>query len=157
MSLSLRPASEADWPAVAALARAFDPDDPEGAADWLAERQHFDTVRYVRRHYVAVDEAGQVSGYGAIEQATNVTKFRIVMVAGRANLADVGELLYARLLRDLADLRAVQVLAREYDHPPHGAWLSFLRGRGFRDRHAAEEIQPSGRKYRIVRLEKSLG
>jgi hypothetical protein len=76
----LRPPSEQDWGAVAALSSSLEPRDGEGHNLWLRCRQSFDEGRFIRRHYVAEHTTtGRLLGYGSVEQSAYLPRYRLFM------------------------------------------------------------------------------
>jgi RNA polymerase sigma factor (sigma-70 family) len=127
----LRPLSEQDWEAVAALSSSLEPRDGEGHELWLRGRKDFDDGRFIRRHYVAEHaETGQLLGYGSVEQSVYLPRYRLFMAVEPARLAEgVGDLLLERLTSDLAEANAITVTVRE--DASRAELIDFLGGRGF--------------------------
>ena len=129
----LRPMSETDWPPVKTMAFGRKQLDAAGNELWLQRRQTFDDANYVRRQYVAEDPAaGQILGFGAIEQTVYLPRYRLFIVADPRWLkAGVADLLLDRLLIDLKEAGAVTVSCREYASQTE--LLAFLTDRGFKE------------------------
>jgi GNAT superfamily N-acetyltransferase len=87
----------------------------EANAEWLEYRQAFDESQRLRRHYIAEDHHHHPVGYGCLEQQGNDPKtLRIYVVCSPQHLqADIGAVLYARLLHDAKDIGATLLWARE--------------------------------------------
>ncbi len=146
----LRPLSEGDWPAVAALNSSLEPTDPEGHDLWLRGRKDYKEGRFIRRHYVAEhSETGQLLGYGSVEQSAYLPRYRLFMSVAPERLAGgVGDLLLERLEGDLAEVDAITVSASE--HASRAELIDFLAARGFTEtgrvldmRLSLEEVNPS--------------
>jgi RNA polymerase sigma factor (sigma-70 family) len=129
----LRPMSETDWPPVMPMAFGREQMDAAGNDLWLQRRQNFDDANYVRRQYVAEDPAaGQILGFGAIEQTIYLPRYRLFIVTDPRWLkSGVADLLLDRLLIDLKDAGAVTVSCREY--ASQADLLAFLTARGFQE------------------------
>lgn len=129
----LRPMVNTDWPPIKAMAYARDQTDVPGNDLWLRRRQNFDEARYVRRQYVAEDAtAGQILGFGSIEQTIYLPKHRLFIVTDPRWLKlGVGDLLLERLMNDLKEANAVTVSCREY--ALQADLLAFLIARGFKE------------------------
>ncbi|HSS22421.1 MAG TPA: GNAT family N-acetyltransferase [Pyrinomonadaceae bacterium] len=128
---NLRFLVHADWTPIKTMAYARE-HDVLGNDLWWRQRQDFDADSYVRRQYVVEDTEGQLVAFGSIEQTCFLPKYRLVMVADPDRLnADVGDLLWRRLSKDLKEANAVTVHCREYVSQTH--LLEFLRKHGFKE------------------------
>lgn len=133
MSSNVRPAKENDWLAILAVLDQVQPDSKEANREWWRERQHFDAQAHRRRHYVA--EITRPSGsssliaYAGIEES-EPTQFRLFLLMDAGQLSDLGEKLYAGLMKELAELGATLVTASE---PIFSPVCDFLHNKGFRD------------------------
>jgi len=129
----LRPlmGQEWEWQSIAEIAQSLAPHDPEGVAAWLVNRRQFDESRGARRHHVIEDPVThRILGYGAIEQGPQPEVFRLFLVVRPYFLRrGAGDALYARLLKDLWDLKAAGAWAR-LNTRERGA-IGFLQERGF--------------------------
>lgn len=127
----LRPLSEPDWPAVAALSSSLGLLDPEGQELWLRGRKDFAEGRLTRRHYVAEHATtGQLLGYGSVEQSVFLPKYRLFMSVAPERLREgVGDLLLERLTSDLTEVDGVNVSVREY--ASRAELVDLLAARGF--------------------------
>jgi hypothetical protein len=114
MKIELREPQSKDWPAILAAANASLPWQTDGNQQWLQFRMQFDSVKFPRRHYVAVDSSsGKIVGYGSIEGGETPGRFRVFVVMDAQLLADVGEIIYQRLRNDLSELNAEHAWVRE--------------------------------------------
>src|SRR6185369_7311509 len=125
--------SETDWPPVKTMAFGREQLDAAGNDLWLQRRQNFDDANYVRRQYVAEDPAaGQILGFGSIEQTIYLPKYRLFIVTDPRWLkVGVGDLLLERLMNDLREGNAVSVSCREYASQTD--LLAFLMAYGFKE------------------------
>jgi len=128
--IELREATEADWPHILRCADEAAP----AAVDndvWLANRRAFAATGRMRRHYVALDGATTVTGYGAIEEDAVPGRFRLFVVTRPDRLeSGAGARLFQRLMLDLGELRANVAWMRERLDDP---LVAFAIERGFRD------------------------
>ena len=133
VNTSLRPLISKDWLPIKTMAYARQQADVPGNDLWLHRRQNFDEARYVRRQYVAEDaKAGQILGFGSVEQSIYLPKYRLFIVSDPRWLKlGVGDLLLERLMNDLKEANAVTVSVREYASQTE--LLAFLKGRGFKE------------------------
>ena len=133
VNASLRPLIGKDWPPIKTMAYARQQSDVPGNDLWLHRRQNFDEAKYVRRQYVAEDaSAGQILGFGSIEQSIYLPKYRLFIVTDPRWLKlGVGDLLLDRLMNDLKEANAVTVSCREYASQTD--LLAFLRDSGFKE------------------------
>lgn len=133
VTASLRPIVDKDWPPIKTMAHAREQTDVPGNDLWLHRRQNFDDAHYVRRQYVAEDAtAGQILGFGSIEQTIYLPKYRLFIVTDPRWLKlGVGDLLLERLMNDLKEANAVTVSCREYASQIE--LLAFLTNRGFKE------------------------
>jgi hypothetical protein len=124
----LRPAENADWPEIRRVADEAAPWAGAHNDTWLAHRKQFEGVR---RHYVATNSSGAISGYGAVEQdADDARRCRIFVVSGPKPLRDgAGDALLSRLVKDLRGPGATTAWMRE--EARDGELLSFATDRGF--------------------------
>lgn len=128
MTFRVRAPEDSDWPAILAAANVAAPGEDRDNGDWVQNRCAFAAGQQPHRHYVVEDTStGGVVGYGAIEGAASGS-YRIFVVVGDALLESAGNLLYDRLARDLTELGATAVWARE--HATAAALLGFFRERG---------------------------
>lgn len=157
MSFVLRSATDQDWPEILSLATAVDPGEAAANGEWLAGRQKFDTTRYVRKHYLESDQSGHAVGYGSVEQGPGVLHYRMFLVL-QPGLTGSGawELLFAALLKDLQELKASKVWAREYSHGHYAESINFYLANAFRETHRVNTRSRSGADVVIVRLEREL-
>src|SRR5437588_4398374 len=116
MPAVVRPFTEDDWSAAAALAAAAVPFDPRGNARWLRNRRHCDAARLARRHYLVEEPAApEAVAYGAVEQTGSGSRYRLYMVVHPAwTGSGVDDTLFERLIADLRELGASVVWAMEY-------------------------------------------
>ena len=106
--MRLRPPSDADWPAIHAVANEALPNAPDGNTGWLEARKALPSDQLRRRHYVIEDEGGMVAGYGGIEPAGPRGWFRLFVVIAPKRLdGGAGDLVLVRLLEDARDLGAI--------------------------------------------------
>src|SRR5437016_1517431 len=133
VNASLRPLISKDWLPIMRMAYARQQSDVPGNDLWLHRRQNFNEAKYVRRQYVAEDAtAGQILGFGSIEQSIYLPKYRLFIVTDPRWLKlGVGDLLLERLMIDLKDANAVTVSCREYASQIE--LLAFLKSRGFKE------------------------
>jgi len=133
VNASLRPLITKDWLPIKTMAHARQQSDVPGNNLWLHRRQNFDEARYIRRQYVAEDaSAGQILGFGSIEQSIYLPKYRLFIVTDPRWLKlGVGDLLLERLMSDLKEANAVTVSCREYASQTE--LLAFLKSRGFKE------------------------
>ena len=133
MPSKVRPAKENDWLAILAILDQVQPDSKEANREWWRERQHFDPRAYRRRHYVAEvmrsSGASSLTAYAGIEES-EPKQFRLFLIMDTGQLSDLGEKLYAGLMKDLAELGAILVTASE---PIFSPVCDFLHNKGFRD------------------------
>jgi GNAT superfamily N-acetyltransferase len=129
VTANLRPPVVNDWSPIAKLAFARHEADGPGNDLWLSRRQNFDEANYVRRQFVAED-AGQILGYGAIEQTIYLPRYQLLLVMDPRWLKlGVGDLLLERLLDELKKAGAITVSCKEYASQTEP--LTFLQERGF--------------------------
>lgn len=142
--VQLRAPSKADWPAILGAANAALPWDSAGNQEWLEYRKQFTGQR---RHYVVEETpTGPVVGYGAIEEGPEPGVFRLFVVMDPALLrTETGDLVYDRLVADLADLKARGAWVREYANDR--AILAFFRRKGFVER---SRFTPPGHQEMVV-------
>ena len=133
VNASLRPLISKDWLPIMRMAYARQQSDVPGNDLWLHRRQNFNEAKYVRRQYVAEDaSAGQILGFGSIEQSIYLPKYRLFIVTDPRWLKlGVGDLLLDRLMNDLKEANAVTVSCREYASQTD--LLAFLRDSGFKE------------------------
>ena len=133
VNASLRPLISKDWLPIKTMAYARQQSDVPGNDLWLHRRQNFNEAKYVRRQYVAEDaSAGQILGFGSIEQSIYLPKYRLFIVTDPRWLKlGVGDLLLERLMSDLKEANAVTVSCREYASQTE--LLAFLKSRGFKE------------------------
>ena len=157
MSFTLRFATTNDWQTIRSFAEAVEPDDRAANDDWMANRQKFDTTRYERKHYLALDETQHVVGYGAIEQGPGVLHYRMFLVI-RPGLTTSGvwEVLFNQLMQELQALKASKVWAREYARGHYAEAVGFFAANGFRETHRVSTKTHSGADVVMVRLERNL-
>lgn len=94
---------------------------------------------------------GQIAGYAAVDGAATSGRFRLFLVTGPELLrGGLGQLLYEQLARDLRELQAATVWAREEARDT--ALLGFLLERGF-----AETQRFTVRGVEMVLLEQGVG
>jgi hypothetical protein len=102
--LTLRLFHPSDFDLLLDLANQAVPFAPGENAEWLAYRRAFDDTKYLRRHYLAVDDAIP-RGYGCLEQqGADRTRLRIYVVCGPADLERQAVLYH--LLEDANELGA---------------------------------------------------
>lgn len=112
MILSLRVPTDDDWDSILALAHAAIPWDSEGNEEWLHNRRTFPNRRL---HYLVEDEIGAIRGYGAAEEGPDKDIYRVFLVMSAEDLqGDPGDIVFDRLVDDLAKLGARGLWAREY-------------------------------------------
>jgi hypothetical protein len=122
--MRLRPPSDADWPAIHAVANEALPNAPEGNTGWLEARKALPSDQLRRRHYVIEDEGGMVAGYGGIEPAGPRGWFRLFVVIAPKRLdGGAGDLVLVRLLEDARDLGAIAFWMREHADDPLVSWM----------------------------------
>lgn len=131
---TLRAPKEGDWSAILTLAQ-HSVAAVEGAGDqeeWLGNRMHFDASRGVQRHFVA-EHSGRIAGYASLESGSgsSPSSYRIFVVTQPANYDALGEVLYERLCRELAALRATEAWMVEY--ASDSVVVPFARARGFEE------------------------
>jgi len=133
VNASLRPLISKDWLPIKTMAYARQQSDVPGNDLWLHRRQNFNEAKYVRRQYVAEDaSAGQILGFGSIEQSIYLPKYRLFIVTDPRWLKlGVGDLLLERLMSDLKEANAVTVSCREYASQTE--LLAFLKSRDFKE------------------------
>jgi RNA polymerase sigma factor (sigma-70 family) len=133
VNANLRPIVARDWPPIKTMAYAREQTDVPGNDLWLHRRQNFDDAQYLRRQYVAEDAtAGQILGFGSIEQTIYLPKYRLFIVTDPRWLKlGVGDLLLERLMSDLKEANAVTVSCREYASQTE--LLAFLTSHGFKE------------------------
>src|ERR1700730_3576427 len=133
VNTNLRPLISKDWLPIKAMAYARHQADVPGNDLWFHRRQNFDEAQYVQRQYVAEDaKAGQILGFGSIEQSIYLPKYRLFIVTDPRWLKlGVGDLLLDRLMNDLKEANAVTVSCREYASQTE--LLEFLNSRGFKE------------------------
>ena len=128
--IEIRPFQQKDFDVLLDLANQAVPFAPVENAEWWEYRKAFDESRRTSRHYLALT-GKQAVGYGCLEQQSDAPALlRVYVVCSLANLqGEVGDRLYAQLMRDAAELGAAQLWARELqaDAPIREFFLS----RGF--------------------------
>jgi len=114
-ALAVRAFDESHWGDLLAFADVVVPYDRAGNRVWLTNRKRFTATGRVRRHYAADGEDGQMIAYGAIEQQSDESVYRLFIVPGAAGLWDTaGQALFQRLAEDLRNHGATRVWIREY-------------------------------------------
>jgi hypothetical protein len=148
-SYEIRPPEKADWPAIFAAAMRAVPDSEHENREWWHNRQAIDENIQRRYHLVAEDEAGNVRGYGAIEEGPDPGLFRMFVVAGPGDISSgLGDFIYHHLLEKLDELEARIVWVREESRDPI---VDFFRKKGFLER--TRFLLENGRQAIVVFLE----
>jgi len=142
MGWTLRRVEEADWDAIARVADEAAPHATGGNRPWLRARIGFDERTGTRRQYVAVDDAGAIRGYGAVEDAAGDGRYRVFVVTAAELLETAGEEIISRLFDDLRQAGATRAWMRE--EAGDEALLAFAKQHGFAEvsRYAAEAGDP---------------
>lgn len=127
--LTLRAATDNDWPAVLAAANASAPARSAENESWLTNRRNFPARERQRWHYVVQDGA-TVIGYGAVEE-TGELEFRVFVVMRDDALSVAGLMLLDKLMNDLRDMGVRRAWVRE--DAEDAALVDFFRTNGFED------------------------
>jgi len=154
VNLRTRVPTEADWPAIHAVANEALPTAPDGNEGWIRARRDFDAGN-ARRHYLVEDGAGDVVVYGAVEASGAPGWFRLFLVTHPDRLSRSGEELLGVLLEDARALNGRVVWLREHADDP---LVAFATARGFTEARryvlGAEHGASSG--VEVVELERRL-
>lgn len=133
--MNFDPPSEADWPAIRALADASAPSKITDNQTWVENRRSFAGRKH---HVVAREASAEVVGFGAAEDAGG--RWRIFIVVQPPSLDSVGDALFRSLEASLREERVDSLWARE--EPVDAGLIAFLKARGFQE--AQPETLPSG-------------
>jgi RimJ/RimL family protein N-acetyltransferase/N-acetylglutamate synthase-like GNAT family acetyltransferase len=141
MSYEVRPFHDEHSAAVLAVADAAIPHDPDGNRRWLRARKQLDEQKYVRRHYIVVNDVQGIVGYGAIEQQeSDRRRLRLYLVVYPGYLrSGEGRALYTQLMKDAEFLNVTNLWMRYYqqDHE----LINFIQERGFVQTRLTRELR----------------
>ena len=133
--VTIRDFQPEDFPATVEISNLLYPDNPTTIARERFEWEHFDTKRYARHRYVAVNPSGAVvadAGFNHMPHAFHPQRFGIwIGVHPRLQRTGVGTALYEHLLEELTSLDAIALRAWTRETMTEAA--AWLGRRGFKE------------------------
>jgi len=146
MSEIIRTARDTDWAEILSLANKTLPLGEKENEEWLQNRQGFDRLRFIRRHYVAEDRTTrELVAYCAIEEGPEKGDYRVFLVVVPDIFQRLGERMYLQLIRGLRELGAKLAWAREEIGDPV---VDFLKDHGFEE--SSQFTLPNGREAVVL-------